>query len=231
MMKAHFYSVSLAADELLLLDGKVRPEVQAKVDEVKEAKALEALVADAAEARFIANALREARTNGRLICRQESLRYCDYTGKSAGYATHSRNGKYYRKGEANYKKPLFMRGVELADRFVICQGSATLGCCMEFWDKVRPKLATLLEDVKAEISEKITGHPPRWQRFNRYRCDRCGWVGHEGQLLKLPAVFGGHYSGECPSCHAQNRPLLPHVVQIIEGFEVVPTKRDGNAPA
>jgi len=116
-----------------------------------------------------------------------------------------------------------MAGVELADRFLRIQGRASLGCCREFWDKVRPKLAARLADVKAEIAEGITGYPPRWKRFRRYKCDQCGWAGHEGQLLKLPALFSGEYAGECPGCHAKNRPLYSNVVKIVTGaFELVP---------
>lgn len=223
-MKTPLYMVSLTADEIVLLDGQVRPDVQAKVDEAKEAKALEDFADDAAQARFIADALREARTNGRLILRWVSLHYCDYSGKSAGYGTHRRGGKYHRKGETDYGKPLTMAGVELADRFIHIQGRAALGCCREFWDKVLPKLAAKLADVKAEIPEGITGHPPRWKRFGLCRCEKCGWSGHEGQLLKLPALFGGHYAGECPSCHAKNLPLCPSVVKTVDGFELVPTE-------
>lgn len=222
MMKTPLYSVSLTTDEMLLLDGKVRPEIQKEVDLAKEAKALEDFADDAAQARFIADALREARTNGRLICRWIQLYYCNYTSRSAGYGTHRRRGKYHRKGETDYNKPLTMAGVELADRFLRIQGRAILGCCKEFWDKVRPKLALQLQDIEAEIAEELTGYPPRWKRFNRYECDQCKWTGHEGQLLELPALFGGRYAGECPNCHAKNLPLSPSVVKVVDGFELVP---------
>jgi hypothetical protein len=221
-MKMPLYSVQLTVDEIILLNGKVRPEIQTIIDEAKEAKALEAFVVDAAEARFIAEVMKEARTKGRLICRWVQLHYCYYTGKSAGYDTHRRSGKYYRKGETNFSKPLTMAGIELADRFINVQGYANLGCCWEFWNKVRPKLVIQLENVKAEVAEEITGYPPKWKRFNHYQCDQCGWTGHEGQLLKLPAMFGGYYAGECPNCHAKNMPLLPNIVKTVEGFELVP---------
>jgi len=56
-MKTMFYPVSLTTEELVLLDGRVRPEVQKEIDKAKEAKALETFVGDAAQARFIADAV------------------------------------------------------------------------------------------------------------------------------------------------------------------------------
>jgi hypothetical protein len=212
---------------LVLLDGKTRPEIQKEVDCAKEAKALEAFVDNAAEARFISEAVKEAKANGILGFRWIQLHYCVYTGKSAGYATHCRSGKFHRKGETDYSKPLYLSGVDLANRFVTIKGYATLGCCREFWDSVRPKLAARLEDVMAEIAEEITGHPPRWRRFDNYKCTACGWNGHEGQMLKLPAVMGGFYPGECPSCGAKNLPLGRSVVELVAGeFSLVPVKQE-----
>lgn len=226
-MKTPLYQVSLTADELVLLDGKTRPEIQKEVDAAKEAKALEAFVDNAAEARFIAEAVREAEANGILVCRWIQLHYCGYTGKSAGYATHRRSGKFHRKGETDYSKPLSMSGVDLANRFVTIKGHATLGCCREFWDGVRPKLAARLEDVKAEIAEEITGHSPRWRRFDKRRCTVCGWNGHDGQMRKLPAIMGGYYPGQCPSCGAKNLPLGRSVVELVAGeFELVPVEQE-----
>ena len=57
LMKTMFYPVSLTTEELVLLDGRVRPEVQKEIDKAKEAKALETFVGDAAQARFIADAV------------------------------------------------------------------------------------------------------------------------------------------------------------------------------
>lgn len=224
-MSEQLYSVKLTTDEIILLDGKVGPEVQKSVDLAKEAKALEGFAGNAAEARFIADVVREAETNGRLILRWTSLHYCQYSGKAAGYAKRSRHGKYHRKGDTNFSKPLSMAGVELADRFVRLSGYASVGCCREFWDAVRPKLAIRLQDVRAEIPEEITGHKPRWKRFDKKRCTKCGWVGHDGQMGKLPCLMSGEYPGECPKCRARNLPFGPHPIESIVGeFELVPVE-------
>jgi hypothetical protein len=219
------YSVSLTTDEMILLDGKVRPEIQAKVDEAKNAKAIEGFVDNAAQARFIAEAVKEAKENGILVCRHISLYCCSYTGKSAGYGTHKRNGKWHRKGETDYSKPLSMPGVDLVDTFVRVRGHATLGCCQEFWDAVRPKLAIQLQDVKAEIAEGITGHPPKWKRFPKRRCRKCGWEGHEGQMRRRPCLMGdGTYPAGCPKCDAANILFAGSEVETVAGFELVPTE-------
>ncbi|MEW6670046.1 MAG: hypothetical protein AB1512_32955, partial [Thermodesulfobacteriota bacterium] len=192
----------------------------------KEAKALESFVDNAAQARFIADALREAQENGQLVLQWTRLQHCSYSGKSAGYAKHKRSGKYHRKGDTDFRKPLTMAGVELASRFLRLQGYASLGCCAEFWDAVRPKLAARLEDVRAEISKEITGHPPKWKRFNRMRCMACGWVGHEGQMGKLPCLMRGEYPGVCPGCGARNEVFGKRAVEFDKGFEVVPAKQE-----
>jgi len=218
-----YYSVKLTADELIQLDGKVRPEVQAEVNEAKEAKSLETVVNNASEARFIAEVVREAETKGRLVFKYISIHRCDYSGKSAGYAKHKRSGRYHRKGELNFEKPLTMTGVDLAHRCITINGYATLGCCLEFWDAVRSKLAARLEGVKAEIPEEITGHSPLWKWFQKFHCTECGWEGREDQLGKLPGVLGGYYAGECPNCFAQNLIFYPDKIKIIpDQFELLP---------
>lgn len=226
-MKVPLYSVSLTTEEILLLDGKVRPEIQKTVDDAKSAKSIEAFVDNAAQARFIAEALKEAETNGILVCRWVSIHHCPYTGKSAGYATYRRHGKWHRKGETDYSKPLTMSGVELADRFVRIRGHVTIGCCAEFWDAVRPKLAARLEGIKAEVAKEITGHPPKWKRFPKRRCKKCGWEGHEGQMRRRNTLMGeGTYPAGCPECDAANLFLCGTEVELLDGFELVPTEKE-----
>lgn len=218
--------IDLADDELLVLDGRCSVKVQARVDVVKSRRAAVVAMPDVPEAiaMFVSDVVREAQTQGKLVFGWRRLRRCEVCGTRAGYATYTRATRHHRKGEENSDRPLTLQGVELAQRFVTIEGSATVGCCTKCWEQAKPIAAVALHDVQAEMPEAVTGEKPRWKRWDKVRCTLCGWVGHEGEMRMLAAMFGGQYPGRCPRCPGQNLPLGRRVIETTGGYAVVSVK-------
>lgn len=222
MSDVPLYRFDLTAEEAVLLDGSSRPEIQSVVDRAKRELRLRNCELSPQEARFVDDVLEHAAAKGKLVFRHVRLRSCRYSGKTAGYATYTRSSRHHRKGDTNWKKPLFMAGVDLADSVIRMKGRAEIGCCLGFWKAVRPKLLPHLEDIKAEIPEEIMGHPPHWRKWLNHRCSHCGWEGHEGQMGQVRTFMGdGTFRGKCPGCGAENG-FLRTIVEVVDGFALVP---------
>lgn len=219
-MKEFLY---LEDQEILLLDGKCREEIQKKVDDVKRVVEARSKVTglNQEQAELVANAVLEAEKSGKLIYHHRSLRSCDVCKKSGGYATYTRNSRYHRKGEKNHDRPLSFSGIELADRTIRMEGRAAVGCCNSCFNAVKPALLEALASVRAEMPEQLTGKPPKWKRHDKRKCKECGWEGHEGEMGLLPAMMQGSYPGKCPKCEAKSLPFGPRVFEFVDGFELV----------
>lgn len=210
---SELFAVKLTAAELVMLDGHVRPEVQSEVDIAKSALRLAAAAHDLndAQRKLVAEAVAEAKTNGALIYRGKSIRYCELCGKSAGYAPYKSG---YNRGLPNHNKPRYMGGYELASRFVTVQGYPTLGGCSDCIHKLLHALRSELDGVRAELPKELrTESSPAMTRWPSVECTKCGWHGHEGELRELNAVMGGKYRGGCPECPAENTFLGPLLIK------------------
>lgn len=214
--------VELTDEELVFLDGKVSSDTQKEVDNARERIAMVKAIPDLdpKHAKFIADVVREAQTNGELVRYHENIRHCSLCDANAGYDVHRRRGRYHRVGQPNYDKPITMSGVELARRVIRITGYVALGCCRVCFDKLLPDLQKALTGVKAEMPKSLTGVPPKWKRWNKRRC-QCGWEGHEGEMGQLLTFMGdGFYRGKCPKCGEENS-LFSQRIKPIEGFVVV----------
>lgn len=214
------YVGSLSEDELLLLDGKCRPDVQPKVDEAKRNLSRIGDMPDIPEgdAIFIGKAVDEAKTKGKLAFRYEQLRWCPVCRRDAGYAKRTRTSAKGRTGEPNRSKPLSLSGVELGERFVC--GRAAIGCCRECWGRVKPLLAQELAGVQAEIPSAITDKSSPYKWYAKSECV-CGWSGGENEMGQLPAMMGGYYPGQCPKCGAKDVPFGRRHFRHVPGFVLV----------
>lgn len=218
-MSALTFDVELTVTELAALNAApVRPDVQAEINL--------ALLSDWACARhgvpervglLAAKAVREAAVEKRLLWQPRSLRFCPICRKDPGYVKY-KSGP--RKGESNLNRPRVLRGVEMAARFIRIEGSVTIGGCVECVDGAAPIIRELLRDVPAELPEPLNPDGRKLKRHARRRCSACGWTGHEGQMGRLPAVFGGHYPGKCPSCGAKNKPFARDEIETLKGYEL-----------
>lgn len=216
--------INLTDEELSVLDGKCRKETQAEVDAAKARILAVARFADLDEAaaKFIADAVREAEGSKKLVYQHIYIRDCRVCKKDAGYRKYQRSGRYHRKGDDDRNHPLYLDGIELADRSVRISGSASLGCCANCMKKIRPYLAEALSGVEAQIPEKITGHSSRFIRVDLMKCEKCGWHGSETSMRPLRAVMGGTYPGGCPSCDAENsfaRTMIKRTGVAVEAVE------------
>jgi hypothetical protein len=144
-------------------------------------------------------------------------------GARADYAEFTRNSRNHQKAEVDCSKPHSLWGIEFADAFVRVQNHIILGCCNACWAEAKPYALILLETVRAELPEKLTGVPPRWKCHPKKHCKQCGWLGHEGQMGKARTLMGDSwFYAKCPSCSAENK-LFNTPIETVKGFEVVPT--------
>ncbi len=211
----------LTDEEWMLLDGKCRDEVQARVELAHKRLASIAAHADLppAQARFIADVVEEATREGLVICCHTLISRCKLCGTSKDYVPY-KSGRY--RGRPNHNKPRYVSGFEFAKRFIRMDGYPALGCCRACFDSMQPALKRALANVVAQVPDLLAaeGRPP-WRRYQRTRCTKCEWTGHEGQLGKLQALMGGWYPGKCPSCGAENTPFGPTNIERVDGHEIV----------
>lgn len=217
------YAVSLERDELLRLDGFASAATQKVIDAAKAAWkiAMEFPQLTAEQSALVIAAREEALDKGRLIHQGISLTYCVVCKTNPGYAPRKRATRYHGKGTPDYNKPLSVPGVELADRFIRVRGHASLGACSVCFVNLKPALLAALNDVRAELPERLTGTPPRWRKFDKRVCSVCGWSGHEGEMGKLRTLLGDDtYYGQCPQCAARNE-FGSEKIRSVDGFVVV----------
>ena len=213
--------LELTDPEIATLDGKVRDEVQAEVDAAKDRLAAINEHPNLPEplARFVADAVNEARTHGLLVWRHERIRHCPLCGQYAGYAKF-KSGP--RRGQSNHNRPLSFPGVELARRFVTMEGRVTLGGCTECVEAAKPTLREALRGVDAQVPGWLCANgEPKRVRYDLRHCAECGWDGHEGEMGRHRTLMGdGTYPATCPSCMALNNfGAMP--VERRDGFVVV----------
>jgi hypothetical protein len=215
--------LQLTDQELSLLDGRCRLEIQNEVDRaVARIKAAETYsdVLPAALSGLIADAVSEATENGELRYMKTRTRHCSLCDKSAGYANFQRGA---RRGKPNYDRPLTFGGIEMADRFVRVQHHITLGGCEDCVARALPFLRESLATIRAQVPTDLAA-PGRalWKKRPRRRCTKCEWEGHEGQMGRSRTLMGdGWYPSTCPNCGAENR-LASTPVELISGeFEVI----------
>jgi hypothetical protein len=215
--------VKLTDSELLLLDGRVSETVQAEIDAAKRRAAIAHSEPSllAGQVALVEKIVRRAEAQGRLTCDPVSIRSCDACGRKDGYYVYARTTKSHRKGDVDYGSPKTFTGVDFGRGFVVVEGYATLGCCASCKDAIAPTLKRMLENVRAEIPERMFGMSPRFKRYDNRKCKKCGWEGHEGQMGKLRTLMGdGWYPGVCPQCSAQNI-LFSTVVDVAPGHAIV----------
>src|SRR5574343_1800551 len=100
---------------------------------------------------MVSEIISHANTSGKLRYTCKYVNYCSTCSKSAGYAKYKRNGRYHRKGQTDYSKPLRFTAWEVADDFITCTNAVRLGFCQYCKDIVLPILQPLLQTTKAEI--------------------------------------------------------------------------------
>jgi len=222
-MSEHLYTVKLEAEELVRLDGKVNDKAQAVVDMAKTDITIKQKYEHLSEneTAMIARIIATAQEKGRLTYSRVPIRSCPCCKANKGYHKYPRSSRYHRKGDPNHDRPILISGYDLDQGFVTMKYTIFVGYCDDCASRITPVLQDMLSTVRAEIPKALGGS--HYKRFDKKRCDACGWEGHEGEMIKLRTVLGdGKYPGECPTCGKQNRPFGPLRIKTISGFALVP---------
>lgn len=189
------FTVELSPDELLLLDGLCRAQVQSDVDHLKHAMELSGEHdITLPEGLFVARAVATAQKKGRLTCDRVSMVRCKVSGKRAEMHTprrKTRDNPYKMDVEVPFS------GYDLDRGRVVMQHHPRLGIAVEAFDRLQPILASELAVVKAELPEKIMGHPPKYARKDVCECPECAWQGGKHEMRR-DRIFRD--KAECPDC-------------------------------
>lgn len=201
-------TVYLTDQELLHLDGKCEEETQKKIDQaklrIKEAENFPELPEKAS--RFLSNLISNIKRSGKLeVSRQSTTWWCDLCGKQPQHPTYKRNTRHALKGEPNTNKPKIPISV------MKLNGSRLCNECVKRW---QDSFVKHTKDLKAEIPKVWSGEEPKYEKYYKVTCTKCGWKGHEGQMLDGTALMGGGtYKAECPECHAKNFGFGPTLIE------------------
>lgn len=219
MEKQAVYKLELSAIEANQLDGKVNEAAQKIIDQAKMSLSLSSSLSEV-QKKLICELVERAKKNGKLIRRKSSSQVCPSCGKSAGYYTYPRNGRYHKKGDINYDQEKSLSVIDYEDRSVSFRNRVWRGCCKECELVFEAALKKALEGVKAELPKELSDFT--YKKYENKECKACGWKGHEGQLKKLPTMMGdGYYFGKCPSCDAENRAFGNRPIETIEGYTII----------
>ncbi len=220
-MSQAIYSVKLTDSEILLLDGKVSGEVQAEIDKCKFAVSLQSNTALSDKQRkLISEIVHIAKTTGRLTRMERGTKHCPSCQKDAGYYLYPRSGRHHRKGDKNYDKPKSLRGYDYDRGLVGITNTIFHGCCTECQPVFEPALKEALLGVEAELPPQLAWGTT-FKRWDKMKCECCGWQGHEGQMGTSPTIMGDRrYRSTCPGCGVVNT-LFNTKVKADAGFTLV----------
>lgn len=218
------YDLKLTADEVLLLDGRCRPDIQAHVDSARLASSLTAV--SPGLAKMIVAVIDTAKRDGRLIWQRTNISHCDACDRRDGYWTVRRTTRYKVKGRPDYDSPKTFGGYECRRAFISIKNSIWVGFCETCAPEALPILQPLLQGLRAEIPEPLLGRPSDWTWQENRECTKCGWIGHEGMMKRAPTIMGhGTYPAYCPECGAGG--AFSNTVKITDGFTLSPTTPEG----
>jgi bacterioferritin-associated ferredoxin len=209
-------SITLCDDDLATLvssaDTAVRTAAEAARDRLAAPSRWPTVASHVAA--LIADVIAEAKKEGRLIYRGVSVSRCGYCGARSEWKKPPR-----KRREREYP----VAGVDFADRFVVISRHITVGACRSCVEQALPVLRQELMRFPVQLPTALRSEgAPVYQRWDRCRCKKCEWSGHDGQLGKLRTLMGdGYYPGKCPRCAAERRPLGPDPFERLDGFDVV----------
>lgn len=196
--------IDLTPLELVQLDGRCTPETQAIVDDARLALTfgspdLAALVIDARASARKLSAIRWSPT---------SISYCAICKRSDGYPLHARGRD---RGFPDHGHPNLFAGVDLSANWIHVRQHASVGGCLECMTRAAPVLTLALADLVVELPDQLRAEgAPKRKRWERRRCECCGWEGHEGEM-RMKWSPGGRYPGQCPACPNENTGKIPRL--------------------
>jgi len=188
----------LTDDELLILDGKASEAIQVEIEKAKERKQLHS---DPVVARILAESLKMGTFEYQFI---HDMTFCRECKKSSGYALHTRSGKYHRKGDKNYDKPLKFSGIRCNSGFVTIQGHGNFCAAC---DKQHGWLATIVNEIltRSLPIELVRDTKTKFRRDAERQCYQCEQTMFESEMGREHTLMGnGTYAATCPHCKAKS---------------------------
>lgn len=191
------YDVKLTYSELLLLDGKTSEKAQAIIDVAKKENSI------GFELPIMNEVITEAEKLGKLTWRHDSGRSCRYCDKSYDYARYKRSSRFHNKGDQNYEKPLYYRGIQFNTGFVVTTG--TFDMCLDCLGEqnVLERIIHYIvdNDLKIEI-QKNKYVETKYLKDDKRVCYSCKEGMYESEMGRQRAMMGGTYPCNCPKCGA-----------------------------
>lgn len=212
--------VSLTNDEMILLDGKCRANIQVEVDRVKieQGTALAFASLPPLQAEVASRIAAVAMTNGVLetSCVIMDGLPCSCCDKKTRYAPYKRSGYYHQKGDPNYKRPIHVRGVHFPKCFV----------CHDCWLSIKPILIPFLEENRTEIDTRFfypdDKRQSRWKKSSNRECKECGWSGHEAEMKFVQSGYYSPRRPKCPQCGVEDSSMyLGNKLVRVDGFVMI----------
>lgn len=213
-------SYTLTDDELLLLDGKCSSTIQCEIDKAKQRKQLHSDP-------VVAAVLLQSISLGTFEMRwMHDMRYCSKCCSSAGYAKHTRNGKYHRKGDDNRKSPLSMTGVRINPGFVTIQGH---GDWCKKCEQKNNWTATIIEEIlqrKLPV-ELLRDNRTLFKKDDKRICFKCKEPMYESEMTRRRTIMGdGSYPAGCPKCGTESL-LFGRQHESTREFRMLPVACEG----
>lgn len=205
-------TIKLSDEELVLL-ASVVPRFSADADAASERLEIKRTLGDvpADLQPVVSRILQVALENSAVDYGTTDVRYCSFCKTSAGYHTYTRNSRYHRKGEPNYKRPKRLWGARVNGETM----------CMDCWRKIQPTIVSALRDRPVYMPPSWDEDRPLYAQFNNMECTKCGWTGHEGEMGRDPTMMGdGYYPAKCPECGAENK-LFTTDIKRAKGTTVI----------
>ena len=204
------YTAYLTYDELMLLDGKVRDDVQKVVD---TAKSEHSFGLDDVANEILENALKA----GELRWGSINISSCKCCDKKSGYTRYSRSSRWHRKGDINYDKPIRYSGVLINPGVIVVEGLP--GICWDCWKKTYlPKIVNYIHDNNLPIQTNDNDiAPTRWKKDVVRECANCGTKSLTSTWGRSHTIFGnGTYPSTCPHCDAFNSGMPTKEFKMVE---------------
>lgn len=197
------FDIKLSLDDLLKLDGTVAEEVQKVIDEAKKESSY------GFDLPVMNEIIKEAEKIGKLSWSYKQIRSCDYCDKKPDYYRYPRNGRYHRKGDKNFDKPIYYSGIKFNEGFVRIAGYGDMcsECCNKHRVKERIIDFILDNDLKIEIM-KNDYKPGNYLKDDIRICFECNEEMLESKMSKeMTLMGGGYYPSGCPKCGAKSLPF------------------------
>jgi hypothetical protein len=193
------YQVKLSLEELKLIDGKTSEDTQKIIDRAKQEDSF------GFELPVMNEILRKSLETGKLTWRYKDIRSCSYCDKGYEYYKYTRSSRHHCKGDNNYDRPMYHRGIAFNEGFVTISGVGDM--CRDCADKhnVIHRLIDYIIDNNLKIEIQKNDYKSTVYRKDEIRvCYECGKEMQESKMGRLPCLMSGTYAGECPHCGAKS---------------------------